>query len=1248
MSYVSVWRATARALTELGAGAFFAGGVAWAVLGPPAPWFVLAVVVIGMLLRAADVEARALFVPGGLYGSVRETLGPIAARTAAAALLVDRLVLGSLAAVLVGHYAIALSRSIGGSAGITVSGDTAPLVIAATVIALLWLLQRQGRALQDHTVARLIGASVGVLGLFLIGAAIAVLRSPASADLMRASWPWHLEAFERTPSVVARAVAIIGAIGFALPALGGVGALGIASLDLQPPRIRNLRRVTHLVSGYAIVIIAGLTLVGVAVIPPADLRSSAFASLTGIARHLPAPGWSRFGFLIGIAAAACVFLTATVRSTSTAAHGVLTRLIDDGTLPDRWRTLHPRFGTPFRIIDATAAIQLGIVLLAGQDVAWLARVYAMGVVVGAVFKVTALIRYRFLRPEPRAFEVPFNVNVGGNTWPLGLIALVVLLTAPAAVLLFRLDPPSLAATALVATMTAMLALSARATSATAGAAMAAADPFQLLRSDDVDLRQVQARPGNFLVPVRKPHTLTHLAAAFRAAGSRDVVAVTVRLVGVDVPDDPAVDPHITDDERHLLSAVTAAAEREGRAVRLMIVPGVNVFDSLVDTALRLRSSEIHVGESETLSADDQARLLGEAWERAARPSDVDLRLVVHHPRGGAAAYHLGAHAPALRPEDFEQIHRVWLDVVRAVGPRVHHRDVVRAALTHMEQELNGPNRDGVLQILRDTARPADEIAALIRERDYGRLRDVLRNRPPSDLAAVLTDLSTDEQVLVFRILPRKNAADAFAYLSLEQQNALLKAMASEEAAALLNAMAPDDRTTFLEELPADATRQLLALLTPEERAVAVRLLGYPDGSIGRLMTPHYVAVRERWTVAEVLDYVRRHGQDSETLNVIYVIDENGADRRHPDQQDPDGGPGRDGAQPDGSPVRRAQGHRRSGSGRARVSCRGPRRAAGHRHRGHPHRDRHRRRRARRRGAGGDRGYSAAGRIRSARPPVHGHDLRADGAEARGMVDGAVPRRNADGDRDGSLRARDRAGGRARALRAADHFERRQLRIAGLHAGDSRAGTRRGNAGRLVARHAAGDRCRPGARRHPRLDRVSPNHHVVGVLVDLRRALAARRDYRGDRARGRRAVGNAGRFALAVRAAAAWLRSRGLIGAVRRNTRRRHRADYLFLGRDGRAPRNTIVTHRRRHQRRARSHSTARLAGQKVLVDQRRPRALDAGETGRRQPVAQVCNHGNADCPSIGKRGERAAVARTSRRARPARPARDVRGMESRE
>src|SRR4029079_7279648 len=145
----------------------------------------------------------------------------------------------------------------------------------------------------------------------------------------------------------------------------------------------------------------------------------------------------------------------------------------------------------------------------------------------------------------------------------------------------------------------------------------------------------------------------------------------------------------------------------------------------------------------------------------------------------------------------------------------------------------------------------------------------------SDVASVLANLSIDERVLVFRILPRKTAAETFAYLDPEEQNALLRAMASEEAAALLNNMAPADRTTFLEELPAEATRQLLSLLTPEERAEAVQLLGYPEGSIGRLMTPHYVRVKEDWTVARVLEHIRAHGQDSETLNVIYVVDDSG-------------------------------------------------------------------------------------------------------------------------------------------------------------------------------------------------------------------------------------------------------------------------------------------------------------------------------------------------------------------------------------
>jgi magnesium transporter len=193
----------------------------------------------------------------------------------------------------------------------------------------------------------------------------------------------------------------------------------------------------------------------------------------------------------------------------------------------------------------------------------------------------------------------------------------------------------------------------------------------------------------------------------------------------------------------------------------------------------------------------------------------------------------------------------------------------------MEQQLNGPQRDDALAAIRQTSRRADELTPVLRARDYAQLRDMMRNRHAGDVATLLTELSLEDQVVVFRVLPRKDAADIFEYLSQDAKQALLKAMAQEDVAALLNEMAPDDRTMFLEELPATATRELLTLLTPQERTVAMALLGYPERSVGRLMTPNYVAVREDWTVREVLDHVRTHGRDSETLNVLYVVDEQG-------------------------------------------------------------------------------------------------------------------------------------------------------------------------------------------------------------------------------------------------------------------------------------------------------------------------------------------------------------------------------------
>ena len=864
LTFTPAWRAAALALGELGCVAFFAAGLAEAGVGSAAPWYVLAAVLVAACVRSVDVEARGLFVRGGLHGLVRQALGEAPARLAASALLTERMLLGPLAAAVAGRYVVALGAAGVEAVGSGASAENTAVAVAVALLAIVWIAQRRGRMVSSLTESRAVVAGFAVLVVAMAWAALTLVG--------RASVLPPLPFSPEAPTSAAGALMAFGAVLFVM---GGVDALALVAPELEPPRIRNLRRTARLVVAHSLGITALAGFLIAALVPEALRRSFFEAPGVGLVLQLAGPWWLRALAVGAVVAGAGLVMASAARSALAGAQTVLTRLVDEGLLPVALRSLHPRFGTRARMLDITVGAQVAIVGLSGAHVAWLARAYAVGIAWSAVLKILAIIRLRALRPEARAYRVPGSLRVFGRDWPIALALVTAVIAVPAVLMLTTFDAGSMVGAALVVALTTALSVGARRTGEPPDTVRAGLDDVQLLPSDEVDLRHVEVRPGNLLVPVRKPGALVHLSAALDTAADRDVVVMTGRLVGVDVPDDPGVDARVTDDERRLFSAVTAVAERHGRAVRLLIAPGVNVFDAVVETALRLQSSEIHVGESEVLAAQDQARLLGEAWERASGRKPTGVRLFIHHPSGRTAAYHVGPHAPELDPEDVDHLHRLWLDVTSAVGPHVHHRDVVHAALTHMEEQLNGPNRDATLNGIKETVRPAAELAAVIRQRDFTRLRDMVRNRPPSDLASVLTDLSLEEQVLFFRTLPRKIAAATFEYLSGEAQESLLKAMASEDAAALLNDMAPDDRTKFLEELPASATRQLLALLTPEERSVAVTLLGYPEGSIGRLMTPNYTSVREDWTIQYVLDYIRTHGQNSETLNVIYVVDDRG-------------------------------------------------------------------------------------------------------------------------------------------------------------------------------------------------------------------------------------------------------------------------------------------------------------------------------------------------------------------------------------
>lgn len=168
-----------------------------------------------------------------------------------------------------------------------------------------------------------------------------------------------------------------------------------------------------------------------------------------------------------------------------------------------------------------------------------------------------------------------------------------------------------------------------------------------------------------------------------------------------------------------------------------------------------------------------------------------------------------------------------------------------------------------------------EYEELIAQKDWESLRVAFEEMGPADIAEVLHDLPPEDSGVIFRLLPRSIAGDAFEYLPLEQQAALVSALGSEQLVTVLNEMAPDDRTRLFEELPAEVTKRALAQLNPGELKVARQLLGYPDKTAGRYMTPEYLAIRPDLTAAQALEFIRKHGRGAETLNVLYVTDEKG-------------------------------------------------------------------------------------------------------------------------------------------------------------------------------------------------------------------------------------------------------------------------------------------------------------------------------------------------------------------------------------
>ncbi len=168
-----------------------------------------------------------------------------------------------------------------------------------------------------------------------------------------------------------------------------------------------------------------------------------------------------------------------------------------------------------------------------------------------------------------------------------------------------------------------------------------------------------------------------------------------------------------------------------------------------------------------------------------------------------------------------------------------------------------------------------EIRELIERRNFSALQRIFTDWLPVDLAELISDLPENEQAILYRLLPKGVATETFEYLDIDAKQNLLTALTKKDVTHILNSMSPDDRTEMLEELPSNVVQELLKLLSFEEFKIAKTLLAYSEDSVGRLMSPDYISVKKDWSISHVLEYIRKYGHDSETLNVIYVIDDYG-------------------------------------------------------------------------------------------------------------------------------------------------------------------------------------------------------------------------------------------------------------------------------------------------------------------------------------------------------------------------------------
>ena len=698
LSFISFWRAAAIVLADLGSTAFYVGGIVEQAVGRSAPWFILGVMIFSYAVRALYIESSAMFVRGGVYRVVKEAMGGTLAKVSVSALLFDYVLTGPISGVSAGRYIAGLLNDVlarGGFAGRVPDGETAA-VIAVLITIYFW--RRNTRGIHESSDDALTIMKVTtVMVVILIGwCALTLLRHGGS--LPPAPSPSHMQFsddavgwLKGTVWPTFTAVAIFVGLGHAILGMSGWESLAQVYREIEVPKVKNLQRAGLIIFVYSLIFTVLVSFFAVAIIPD-SVRPQYYDNLiSGIAMHLAGPVSLRLVFQAVVVVVGFLMLAGAVNTAIVGSNGVLNRVSEDGVLTGWFRKPHPRFGTTYRLINLIVLLQIVTILISRGDVILLGEAYAFGVVWSFAFNALSVLILRYKLPDiERGWKVPLNVRLGRRELPVGLLLIATFLFVCAAINLFTKQTATVSGLIFTGGFFAVFLVSERMVARQREAGKGKLDQFQLNAEPEVGIDNLHSRAGAVLVPVRDYNTLAQLDwVVGHTPPDRDVVVLTVRLLrGPDGSShDLGADELFTDYEQTLFTRVVAIAERHGRGVKLLVLPATNIFDAVAQTAVRLEASEIVVGESANISPGEQAHLMGAAWDRTPHDRALTTQFVLHAAGGRVQRFALGAHAPSLTLEDIERIHKLWVEAVKTLGPNVHHRDIVGAALNSFEHEL---------------------------------------------------------------------------------------------------------------------------------------------------------------------------------------------------------------------------------------------------------------------------------------------------------------------------------------------------------------------------------------------------------------------------------------------------------------------------------------------------------------------------------------------------------------------------------